>query len=360
MNVRGLGRAVAVALALMLTPIAAMAQGFAGLGGNADGFAHPSPNHVLTFPADHAAHPGFRIEWWYVTANLTGQDGQQYGVQWTLFRTALRPDDTGQTGWSSPQVWLGHAGLSTPDAHFSAQRLARGGLGLAGVRTVPFGAWVDEWHISAPESGPGGIAALLLSAGGEDFSFELDLSADGPLVAHGQNGYSVKSASGQASTYYSQPFYKARGTLVFGAQRVQVSGQAWLDREWSSQPLADDQDGWDWVSLHLDGGQKLMGFRLRHKDGGHFHSGTWISADGRATALGPDELSLNPLGPAAKTDHTAPVEWRLVVPAHGVDVTVSAMNPNSWMDVTPPYWEGPVHVSGSHTGRGFLEMTGYR
>jgi predicted secreted hydrolase len=24
-----------------------------------------------------------------------------------------------------------------------------------------------------------------------------------------------------------------------------------------------------------------------------------------------------------------------------------------------PYWEGPVTISGSHTGTGFLEMTGY-
>jgi len=29
------------------------------------------------------------------------------------------------------------------------------------------------------------------------------------------------------------------------------------------------------------------------------------------------------------------------------------------MDTSIPYWEGPVRVTGSHTGRGYLEMTGY-
>jgi predicted secreted hydrolase len=40
-------------------------------------------------------------------------------------------------------------------------------------------------------------------------------------------------------------------------------------------------------------------------------------------------------------------------------VTVAAMNPAAWMATSIPYWEGPVRISGSHAGRGYLEMTGY-
>ena len=75
----------------LLWPIAASAQGFAGLGTDADGFAVPQPDPQFDFPADHAAHPDYRIEWWYLTANLTGPDGTPYGLQWTLFRSALAP-----------------------------------------------------------------------------------------------------------------------------------------------------------------------------------------------------------------------------------------------------------------------------
>jgi len=69
-------------------------------------------------------------------------------------------------------------------------------------------------------------------------------TADGPLVLQGDRGYSVKSAEGQASYYYSQPFYEASGSLEIGGTTVRVDGKAWLDREWSSQPLAEDQTGW--------------------------------------------------------------------------------------------------------------------
>jgi len=46
-------------------------------------------------------------------------------------------------------------------------------------------------------------------------------------------------------------------------------------------------------------------------------------------------------------------------PARGLDATVRAINPDAWMTTSVPYWEGPVTISGSHSGAGYLEMTGY-
>ena len=53
------------------------------------------------------------------------------------------------------------------------------------------------------------------------------------------------------------------------------------------------------------------------------------------------------------------MRWRVTLPERGVDVTVEAIYDGAWMDLTVPYWEGPVQVSGSHAGVGYLEMTGY-
>jgi predicted secreted hydrolase len=47
------------------------------------------------------------------------------------------------------------------------------------------------------------------------------------------------------------------------------------------------------------------------------------------------------------------------LPAKGLDVTVTALNPGAWMGTLVPYWEGPITITGSHAGRGYLEMTGY-
>ena len=93
--------AKALVIALLL-PLMANAQGFAGLGSDSAGFSVPAPNPTFDFPRDHGPHDDYRIEWWYVTANLRSADGTAYGLQWTLFRSALAP--TGGAGWAAPQL----------------------------------------------------------------------------------------------------------------------------------------------------------------------------------------------------------------------------------------------------------------
>ena len=92
-------------------------------------------------------------------------------------------------------------------------------------------------------SGADPLSAVTVNATGADFSYRLALNATGPLVPQGDGGYSVKSAGGQASRYYSQPFYQVTGEITVAGRPVPVTGQAWLDREWSSQPLGRRPDG---------------------------------------------------------------------------------------------------------------------
>ncbi|MCV6592470.1 MAG: iron ABC transporter permease [Silicimonas sp.] len=332
---------------LCATPLGA--QGFAGLGQAAEAYALPDPETRFTFPEDHGAHPEFRIEWWYVTANLTGEDGATYGVQWTLFRNALRPG-----GAPGDQVWMGHAGLATPQGHLFAERFARGGTGQAGVAPAPFAAWIDEWNMTGPD-----LNTITLTAQGASFRYDLDLAADRPFVPQGADGYSVKSAEGQASHYYSQPFYQVTGTLTFPDREVRVSGQGWLDREWSSQPLAGDQTGWDWISLHLESGEKLMGFQLRDTKGGTYTTGTWITANGTPEPLGTDALRLDEVATTEIGNRSLPTTWDVTLPAKGLEARITVTYPDSWMGTRIPYWEGPVAVTGSHKGVGYLEMSGY-
>ncbi|MDJ0820397.1 MAG: lipocalin-like domain-containing protein [Paracoccaceae bacterium] len=337
---------------LLSLPVTGLAQGFAGMGTDVEGFAIPRPDPVFDFPADHSAHPDYRIEWWYLTANLQDDAGTDYGLQWTLFRSALAPGEA--DGWNSPQIWFAHAAVTTADAHFSAERFARGGIGQAGVTAAPFDAWIDDWRLAGDS-----FDDMDLTATGPDFSYEMSLTAEGPLVFQGDKGYSVKSAEGQASYYYSQPFFAISGQLTLPEGTVPVTGTAWLDREWSSQPLAENQTGWDWFSLNFETGEKLMAFQLRQTDGTLFNAGTWIAPDGTTTPLANDALSASPLEQTQVAGRDVPTQWRLELPSRGVDVTVKALNPRAWMNTSVAYWEGPVFVSGSHTGRGYLEMTGY-
>jgi len=343
---------VKILILLVTFPLHALAQGFGGLGATAEDFATPTANPSFSFPADHGAHPDYRIEWWYLTANLRGADGNDYGLQWTLFRTALAPGEA--AGWQSPQIWFAHAAVTTKDQHFATERFARGGIGQAGVQPSPFRAWIDEWALEGPD-----FNTMTLTATGPDFGYDMALKANGPLVFQGDKGFSVKSAQGQASYYYSQPFFQIDGTLELPAGKVSVTGTAWLDREWSSQPLSDQQSGWDWFSLSFADGSKLMGFQLRQTDESRYTSSTWIEADGTTTPYGDGSFTATPLVETQVAGRDIPTDWRVRLPERDVDVTVSALNPNAWMGLSIPYWEGPVSVSGSHTGQGYLEMTGY-
>lgn len=345
---------LAFLLILCLQP--ADAQDFAGLGSGGDGFAQVLPGHTLAFPADHGAHPDYRIEWWYVTANLKDAAGKIYGVQWTLFRQALRAPADVPASKGGTQFWMGHAALTTKSDHRQYEALARGGTGQADVATSPFHAWIDAWDLAA--AGPG-IDDLRMRAAGTDFHYDLTLHAEAPLVLQGDAGHSVKSASGQASYYYSQPFFSASGTITIDGTPVAVTGRAWLDHEWSSRPLAADQLGWDWLSLHFDDGTALMLFQLRDSEGGHFRSGSWAAPDGTVRRLTDVDIEMTPLARNTIAGHRLPTKWRIEVMSLGMRVTIEACNPNSWMNGRFAYWEGPVSANGSEEGEGYLEMTGY-
>src|SRR5579872_6753717 len=103
----------------------ALAQGFAGLGANAQDYAQVTPGRKFSFPADHGPHPDFRIEWWYVTANLASASGIAYGAQWTLFRQALQPGPQ-RKEWANQQIWMAHAAVTSTNTHRFSETYARG------------------------------------------------------------------------------------------------------------------------------------------------------------------------------------------------------------------------------------------
>jgi predicted secreted hydrolase len=351
---------LASSLALLGLDGVARAQGFAGLSENGNGFARVVPGKHFDFPDDHGPHPDYRIEWWYVTANLTDASGNAYGAQFTLFRQAARPGPQGE-GWASQQLWMAHAAVTRADSHRVSQKFARGGVGQAGVDIKPFQAWIDDWQMTASgRFSDVALAPLDLNAQAADFAYALRLDADRPVVLQGENGYSRKSQRGQASYYYSQPFYRASGHISFDEALgpIEVSGRAWLDREWSSQPLASDQSGWDWFALHISSGEKLMLYRMRQADGPYI-SGAFIAADGSARPLGSDGIMMTPKDIVEIDGHKLPVSWRVEIPGLSLAIDTRPLNPKAWMGTSVPYWEGPISFSGSHDGVGYLELTGY-
>jgi predicted secreted hydrolase len=364
-------------LLLSVTVLTACREGRSGkaapdlavLAQSADAYTRADPSRALEFPADHGAHPDFRIEWWYLTANLEDAEGEDYGAQWTLFRLATRPPgaEPAANPWQDGQMYMAHFALSTPQGHRGFQRYARGGehggAARAGARAQPFSAWLDDWslHSVGAEWLPLEVVARQDEAG-----FRLQLKSHIGPVPQGEGGFSRKHPGGGGSHYYSQPFLEATGELWIDGGPIAVTGQAWLDREWSSQFLQADQSGWDWFALHLDSGEKLMLFQLRaaaHRENeAPFRHAVLISANGATRALDSERVVLEVLETRRVAGRTLPLRWSVVLEEIGRRLEITARFDEQWMDVDFPYWEGVVIAQGEgplNSGRGYMELTGY-
>lgn len=329
----------------------------------AAGFARAEQPRDFVFPADHGPHPAYATEWWYLTGNLETDDGRRFGYQFTLFRIGLEPGvPADDASWRTHQIYMGHLALSDIDGkrHYSAERLARAAAGLAGARSDPLSVWLGPWSLK----GRGQPFPLQVAADAGGFALDLELLAgDKPLVLQGEHGLSRKSAApGNASYYYSYTRLPTRGELRIGERTFTVRGDSWLDREWSSSALDRDQAGWDWFALQLDDGRELMFYQLRYQDGRPhpYSSGVLVAADGHSRRLTAGDVTLTPQRQWKAPDGARyPVAWRLTVPAQAIDLQVQAAFDGQLMDHAVRYWEGAVTVTGSHGGRGYLEMTGY-
>ena len=330
-----------------------------------DGFAEVTRGVPLVFPADHFPHPDYRIEWWYITANLQDQQGQDWGIQWTLFRQSLSPEPDVK-GWDSNQLWMAHAAITTPEMHIFEQRFARGGIGQAGVnKSGGFEAWIDDWRW---QSSSDTLFPSTLEFNVEEHKVSLELYGADNWVLNGDAGFSQKSAQGQASYYYSQPSIRLKGTVKAKDKTIILSGNAWLDREWSSQALAQNQKGWDWFSLHLNDGHKLMVYQLRHDTGEHWISGSWISPEGEIITLDKDDIVLTGLSERQiRTKNNAsiilPLDWSINLPELHRSFTIKPLYDEQWLATSFPYWEGVVSIRNNKAqavGKGYMELTGYQ
>jgi predicted secreted hydrolase len=198
------------------------------------------------------------------------------------------------------------------------------------------------------------------------------LSLKSPVL-HGQNGLSQKGeGEGRASYYYSLTRMQTDGEIVVDGQKERVRGLSWMDHEFGSNQLREDQVGWDWFSIQLDNETELMLYLIRRKDGSPdpYSSGTLVKADGTTKQLGLNEFRVEILErwKSARSGANYPMKWKVAIPAEEIELEITPafrdqeLITNRSTRVT--YWEGAVRVGGtvrnkSVLGSGYIEMTGY-
>lgn len=320
-----------------------------------------------SFPRDHGRHDGYKTEWWYFTGNLRERStGRRFGYQLTFFRSAMTPAPTTRPSpWAMTDLYFSHAAISdvaSQQFHFK-DRLQRGRPGLAESSAETMDVSLLDWSARLDER-------RVIHLHGAEASFAIDLTCSpgrGPIL-QGPGGVNAKGlGEGQASYYYSMTRLPTTGTLTVDGRAFTVEGQSWMDHEFSSNALAKEQAGWDWMGLTLADGSDLMLYRLRRRDGGtDYVSGTRVTADGQPHYLSSGEIEMAGAKPwkSAATGGVYPQEWTVKV-AGEPPLTVRSLMPGQELvtkastDVS--YFEGAVDVltqDGKRAGEGYLEITG--
>ncbi len=324
---------------------------------------------ALVFPRDHGAHPDHRTEWWYVTGRLDAEDGGRYGFQLTFFRQGLAAGaaEAGSSALRARQIVAAHlaiADISNRQFHH-AERLRRADGGLAGYSVADLEVWLDDWQLRRD---PGGGISVRARDAATGIGLDLELQPQKELVLHGDDGYSRKGPeTGNASVYVSWTRLAVTGQLEIDGSHLAVSGAAWFDHEWGTSQLGEGVVGWDWFSLRLDDGRDLMIYRLRRNDGtaDPYSSGSLVTSGGEVINLKADDVVIEPTGfwTSEASGGTYPSGWRLRIPPHAIDLEVRPLLEDAEVDGSRTtgvvYWEGPVVATGSATGEGYVELTGY-
>ncbi len=326
------------------------------------------------FPRDHFDHPEYQTEWWYYTGNVRAPDGHRFGFELTFFRQSSRLHGMSSIPpvWRPDQVYLAHLALSDIDSHefYHEQRLNRAGPGLAGASLHDSRYWNGNWQVRWLDVRSG---HQRLQAVCDRFRLQLDFTPEKPPVIHGREGVSRKGPlTGEASQYISFTRLEAKGSLQWKNATYALTGLAWMDHEFFTEPEDGTLIGWDWFAVQLDNHEELMLYRIRRKPEvkENFSSGTFVDAKGQAHFLSASDFTLTPGDPwrSSQSGHTYPLRWTLSVPCLQLELSETTdlkdqelFSKNS---ISPGYWEGAVNYGGQRQGRpvsgiGYLEMTGY-
>lgn len=326
-------------------------------------FAQVRPGHVLTFPRDHGAHPAFRTEWWYVTGWLD-TDAGPIGFQITFFRSRTGIGEASASPFAPRQLLFAHAAVSDPRIGrlLHDERAARVGLGLAEAKEGDTDVWMSDWSLRRSAS------QYRAHIAAREFTLTLEFDAHAPPLLQGEGGYSRKGPRAeQASYYYSRPQMKVSGQLAVQSKTVPVrGGTAWLDHEWSSELMAAEAQGWDWLGLNLRDGSALMAFRMRRADG----TAMWAAAlhrapDGSLRSFPAHAIAFEPLrlwrSHRSQASYPVALTLRLDDLIFELEPLFDDQELDARASVGAIYWEGAVRArrGSEEIGRGYLELTGY-
>ena len=333
---------------------------------------------VYNFPDDHYFHSldltmnENYLEWFYYTGILADENGQTWGVQFTVFR-------------GRPPLAMGR------EAFFYDVALSDS----ANVRYLHYrGFWFDQGQVVHEDDGwyfDNGIVGINYSverdewglafdgmmsdvATDEDLPITIDLTLKNDQLTyyyHGGTGlYPIGDCAHNIETldgytyYYTHPAMPTTGTISVNNEAHTMTGDTWFDHQWGN--FVHCGLSWDWFSFRFDDDSYMMLFA--EWDAGYttprLLGATYITSEGDALNWDGDALEFTPLRDWThpESGKVFPIEWEVSTPegTFGV-VPLFDYQAGGTFEGIPDYWEGliSIHadgVDGVQVGIGYLEV----
>jgi predicted secreted hydrolase len=327
-------------------------------------FLEITKGYPLKFPRDFYYKDRYRVQWWYFTGHLFTPEGREFGYELTFFVAGVQRK-VYKSRFGVRNIYVSHFAISDikENKYYFFDKSDSGAYGFAGADSDRLKVWVGSNELR------GSIRRMHLSARGGDKALDLALVPAKPLVLNGDKGYSRKSEESPqiASWYFSYTDLKTEGRITIAGESFPVSGKSWFDREISSGTMGKSEKGWDWFSIQLDDGREVMLYLMRNKDGifDRYSSGTFVYRNGQYRHLTLGDFSVSVLAhySSKKTGARYPSEWQVRVPSEKLDLRLTPMIQDQELVAASStgnyYWEGDCAVTGSATGRAYVELTGY-
>ncbi|KKT58833.1 MAG: hypothetical protein UX91_C0001G0057 [Candidatus Amesbacteria bacterium GW2011_GWB1_47_19] len=321
----------------------------------------------VVFPKDHAAHPGYSNEWWYLnllvrTVEINGSNQKDLGYLISFSRifgtNGLLSSRFDNTTKSFAQATAGGGKLSVNLINNLLQVNYSGSVYMVLKEQTPLANGAKQFTLTGTTPQMGTLNLVLKER----------------TVKSGGNTPLLWGCTGRISVfnpldtlYYSMPDLDITGTItdVNKVTRKVVAGKAWFDHQWFSSLPASDWKGHYWSSFHYTTGSSV------YDSGAHaaaafvtqiFTSGPrynyWVKRNfnGSSFCGGGGEVAINSYSPGGY-----PTNWLFKFDQLGLGNPQGiAFSSNQVYTVGPKsFFEPSAYFSGitnaGYTGLGFLE-----
>ncbi|MGN0164330.1 MAG: lipocalin-like domain-containing protein [Candidatus Ornithomonoglobus sp.] len=223
---------------------------------------------------DFGMQDGHDADSQFVAAELKSSDGREFGLM--LHIMCMNSDKANKSGYPialsiiSMTDFTRNTYCSKEDSFTEAEFTHKKGEDMDVTTPVSY-LRGNKKHVEMESELPDGLGKITLV-----------MDQDAPVLYNCATGKFPFFGKGGESGQFSLPYLQAKGTLLLNGEKLEVSGNAWLDREWvdTSSVFYDRNFKWKWMNLQLDNGYRISLWDIVVHDGEEYAWATILSPKG--------------------------------------------------------------------------------